>query len=246
MDTTETPQIYTQLVMILNDIPAVPKTGHTTSGPSFDFRQIDYIRNVLHPLLAKHGVIVTPRWLDVTYSERLNQSNKTEYVVEANIEHIFWAEDGSSVSATTHGTGMDSRDKAANKAHTASEKLAYIEVFALETGDSMDPEADRSGDDSQSSSESPSDGQSPTQPRGRESGESTVQMEAMKSVVGQIERARETLGWSEDRLGAQKKATHPDLQHHDNLTHQQLGAVLKDMSKLVDQQAANADEQSDG
>jgi hypothetical protein len=58
------------------------------------------------------------------------------------IKYTFYAEDGSSVSATVIGEGMDSGDKATNKAMSIAFKYACFQVFCIPTEEMKDPDAD--------------------------------------------------------------------------------------------------------
>jgi hypothetical protein len=54
----------------------------------------------------------------------------------------FFADDGSSVSVTTIGEGMDSGDKSSNKAMSAALKYALVQMFCIPTADDKDSEND--------------------------------------------------------------------------------------------------------
>ncbi len=54
----------------------------------------------------------------------------------------FCADDGSSIEAVTIGEGMDSGDKATNKAMAVAFKYACFQVFCIPTEEMKDPDAD--------------------------------------------------------------------------------------------------------
>ena len=56
------------------------------------------------------------------------------------IKFTFYAEDGTFVEAITVGEGMDSGDKASNKAMAIAMKYAMFQVFCIPTGDDPDAE----------------------------------------------------------------------------------------------------------
>jgi hypothetical protein len=58
------------------------------------------------------------------------------------MKYTFYAKDGSSISAVVIGEGMDSGDKASNKAMAVALKYALLQVFCIPTEDTKDPDAD--------------------------------------------------------------------------------------------------------
>jgi hypothetical protein len=58
------------------------------------------------------------------------------------MQYTFFADDGSSVKAVVMGEGMDSGDKASNKAMAVAHKYAIVQMFAIPTEDDKDPEND--------------------------------------------------------------------------------------------------------
>ena len=60
------------------------------------------------------------------------------------IKYTFYAEDGTNVSAVVIGEGMDSGDKASNKAMAIAMKYAFFQVFCIPTEEMKDPDAETS------------------------------------------------------------------------------------------------------
>ena len=58
------------------------------------------------------------------------------------VRYTFYAEDGTSVSAVVIGEGMDSGDKASNKAMAIAMKYAFFQVFCIPTEEMKDPDAE--------------------------------------------------------------------------------------------------------
>ena len=56
------------------------------------------------------------------------------------IKYTFYAEDGSFIEAVTVGEGMDSGDKATNKAMAIAFKYACFQVFCIPTEEMKDPD----------------------------------------------------------------------------------------------------------
>lgn len=141
-DKNTVPLIFSKLIAIMNDIDYVGKKGQNTSQ-GYGFRKADDVNNHLHPLFAKHGVVVTPEILDERTEERVSKSGSATIYRVLKVKHTYTAaEDASSTSATTMGEGMDTGDKASNKAMTASRKYADCQVLCIPTDDPKDPEND--------------------------------------------------------------------------------------------------------
>ena len=97
------------------------------------FRGIDQVMNTMKPLLAKHGVFVVPEVMDRQREERTTKSGSNLIYSILTVRYHFCASDGSEVVATTVGEGMDSADKASNKAMAIAFKYACFQVFCIPT-----------------------------------------------------------------------------------------------------------------
>ena len=133
--------IYEKISAIMADVGAISKDRKNTSQ-GYAFRGIDDFYNVLHPIMATHKVFSVPRVLETHHEERRSRKDNVLIYRIYTIEYIFYAEDGSHVSAIVVGEGMDSGDKAGNKAMAVAHKYALIQVFAIPTESNDDPEND--------------------------------------------------------------------------------------------------------
>lgn len=120
----------------------ITKDRKTDSGARFNFRGIDDIYNALSPLLAKHGLVIMPRFENRQVVERQTKNGGTLFYITV-IGHFDFisATDGSSHSVTTFGEAMDSGDKGTNKAMSIAYKYACMQVFAIPTEGDNDPDA---------------------------------------------------------------------------------------------------------
>ena len=134
-------KIYSQIAEIMNEIGAVKKDDWN-SIQKFKFRGIDAVMNALHPALSKHHVFVVPEVLEQTREERKSKNDTVLIYSICKIRYTFYADDGSSVSAVVIGEGMDSGDKATNKAMAIALKYAFFQVFCIPTEEMTDPDAD--------------------------------------------------------------------------------------------------------
>lgn len=137
---SETTGIHAAMIGILTDISPIAKEQRNTAQ-GYQFRGIDQFLNALHPLMAKHGVYVTPSVESIERTERQGKSSVLLYAI-ATVRFTFRAADGSSVDCVTVGEGMDSGDKATNKAMSAAYKYALMQTFAVPTEDMIDGDAE--------------------------------------------------------------------------------------------------------
>lgn len=133
--------IYESISSVMNDVGAIGKnTKNTQQG--FMFRGIDAVMNALQPALIKNHIFVVPEVLEQTREER--QSAKGGNLIYSIIKtkYTFYAEDGSNVSAVVIGEGMDTGDKATNKALSIAFKYACFQVFCIPTEEMKDPDSE--------------------------------------------------------------------------------------------------------
>ena len=57
------------------------------------------------------------------------------------MQYTFWTVDGTSVECSVIGEGMDSGDKATNKAMAIAHKYALLQTFCIPTEDMIDPDS---------------------------------------------------------------------------------------------------------
>jgi len=101
----------------------------------FRYRGIDDFLNLMSPILKKVGVLVVPQELETLREERQTAKGGVLFVEHKKVRYTFFHTDGSSVSAVLQGTGMDSADKAGNKALSAAYKYAVTQVFCVPVDD---------------------------------------------------------------------------------------------------------------
>jgi hypothetical protein len=129
---TKSPAIYAALNAIMNDIGSIGKERQNQQQ-HFMFRGIDQVMNTLKPLLAKYHVNIIPEVVEMRREERRTGSGGTLMYSILTVKHHFVTTDGSEVVSTTIGEGMDSGDKASNKAMSIAFKYACFEVFCIPT-----------------------------------------------------------------------------------------------------------------
>lgn len=142
--------IYQSINKAMAQIGAVGKDSKVESGSTrYMYRGIDAVMNALNPALISAKIFVVPTVLEQTREERetvkyINGKPETKTILYSicKVKYTFYAEDGSSVEAVTIGEGMDSGDKATNKAMSIAFKYACFQVFCIPTEEMVDPDAE--------------------------------------------------------------------------------------------------------
>ena len=110
------------------------KKGSVNQQQGFMFRGIDAVYNALAPALVKHGLLILPRIIERTITERQTQRGGLLFYVVVKAEFEFVSvEDGSKHTVVTYGEAMDSGDKATNKAMSIAYKYAAFQTFCIPT-----------------------------------------------------------------------------------------------------------------
>lgn len=132
-------QIHEKIIAIMAESDAIAK-GRRNQQQGFNFRGIDDVYNSLHPLLAKHGVFSTTEVIEERTEERTTKSGSALIYRMLKVKFHFYAADGSTVESVIIGEGMDSGDKASNKAMAVAHKYALLQLLAIPTEDAKDPD----------------------------------------------------------------------------------------------------------
>lgn len=127
-------RIHAQLAEIMAAVDAVGKERRN-SGQGFNFRGIEDVMDALHPVFAEHKVFILSEVLDERTEERTTIKGATLIyrVLKVKVSYVS-GEDGSRESVVVVGEGMDSGDKAANKAMSAALKYALTQTLILPYG----------------------------------------------------------------------------------------------------------------
>lgn len=165
--------IYKKMVDVMKDVGAIEK-AQTNTFQNYKFRGIDQFLNALNPALTKHGVFYVP-YIESETHEIVKTEKNIQKHVHIKMRFSFFAEDGSTVDAITCGEGIDTSDKATNKAMSAALKYALMQTFAVPTEDLA--EADKESPQIQENlkHDSPSTNQAPAKQIGQKPIQPTVQ-----------------------------------------------------------------------
>jgi len=141
MAETKKRNIYETISAVMTEIGAIGKNDKN-SQQGFMYRGIDAVMNAINPALVKYHLFVVPEVLEQTREERQTSRGGNLIYSVCKIKYTFYAEDGSSISAVVVGEGMDSGDKATNKAMSVAFKYACFQVFCIPTEEMVDPDAE--------------------------------------------------------------------------------------------------------
>lgn len=134
-------KIYEAISNVMEDIGAVGKNDvNTTQG--FNYRGIDAVMNALNPAMVKHKVFCVPEILEQSREERKSSKGNLLIYSICKIRYRFYTTDGSCIEAVTIGEGMDSGDKATNKAMSIAFRYACCQVFCIPTEEMKDPDSE--------------------------------------------------------------------------------------------------------
>lgn len=137
----ENGQIYAAISAAMADISAIAKDKYNQQQ-DFKFRGIDDVMNALKPILTKNKIFTVPQVLEQTREIKVTAKGGELRYSLLKIAFRFYATDGSFIEAVTLGEGMDSGDKASNKAMAIAYKYALFQVFCIPTEEMTDPDGE--------------------------------------------------------------------------------------------------------
>lgn len=133
--------IYQTINAVMGDVGAIGKEKRNQQQ-GFMYRGVDDVMNALNPAFIKYHLFIVPEVLEQRREERQSAKGGNLIYSVCRVKYTFYAEDGSSIEAVVVGEGMDSGDKASNKALAVAFKYACFQVFCIPTEEMKDPDAD--------------------------------------------------------------------------------------------------------
>ena len=144
----ENEMIYGLIAQAMRKVGAIGKDS-VNAQQKYKFRGIDAVYNALNPVMSELGLFVCPEILDHRREERETENtydNKTKKTILKysilTIKYTMYAPDGSNVSCVVVGEGMDSGDKASNKAMSVALKYAMFQLLMIPTEEMVDPDGE--------------------------------------------------------------------------------------------------------
>lgn len=112
----------------MDALPGIGKDERSPEG--YSYRGIEAIAKHLQPLLAKHGVIISP--LSQFVSQHPSVAMKEGWTdVILDVEWRIYGPAGDFIDARTQGIGRDKSDKGAAKALTQARKNLLLSLFSI-------------------------------------------------------------------------------------------------------------------
>lgn len=181
-------KIYKAIPEIMGEINAVGK-NKKNAQQGFMYRGIDDVMNAINPALVKHHVFIVPEIMEQKREERTTSRGSNLIYSICKMRFRFCAEDGSNIEAVTIGEGMDSGDKATNKAMAIAFKYACFQVFCIPTEEMKDPDAETPEPSTKTTSNNK---QTNDSSKGKNTGKEEAANEQMKAEAGatKIDKAK--------------------------------------------------------
>lgn len=141
-ESAETKQaIFGTINAVMAELGAITKSKKNQQQ-GFNYRGVDDVMNALNPLMVKHKLFCVPEVIRHEREERTTARGTTLLYSIVTMRYTLYAEDGSNVQAVVVGEGMDSGDKATNKAMAIAYKYAMFQIFSIPTEETA-PDSDR-------------------------------------------------------------------------------------------------------
>lgn len=137
----EKKNIFETINAVMEEIGAVGKNSRNEKQ-KYMYRGVDDVMNALNPAFTKHKLFMVPEVVSQKREERQTANEKNLIYSVLSVKYTFYAEDGSSIYTIVPGEGMDSGDKASNKAMSAAFKYACFQTFCIPTEEMQDPDAE--------------------------------------------------------------------------------------------------------
>lgn len=134
-------QIHELIGKAMTKIGAIGKDS-VNEQQKFRYRGIDAVYNALNPVMSELGIFICPEIIDQKREERTTRNGSVLTYTILTIKYVVYAPDGSNISLTVVGEGMDSGDKSANKAMSVAMKYAMFQLFCIPTEEMVDPDKD--------------------------------------------------------------------------------------------------------
>lgn len=135
------PLIYSKVADAMHDIEAIGK-NQKNQQQGFKYRGIDDVYNDLHAIFARHRIFTTTEIVDERSEERTTSKGSLLLYRILKVKYTMYAEDGSSIYGIIVGEGMDSGDKASNKAMAIAHKYFLTQLFIIPTSEAKDPDGE--------------------------------------------------------------------------------------------------------
>lgn len=225
-------KIYAAICGVMEDIGAVGKNDiNKTQG--FKYRGIDAVMNALNPAMIKNKVFCVPELLEQNREERQSAKGNLLIYSICRMRYRFFTTDGSYVDAVTVGEGMDSGDKATNKAMAIAFKYACFQTFCIPTEELMD-DPDKEAPESKGKKQAPKK-VSQEKMAGGNSGEESAGIGTDQEKIAAIRKELVRTGLEEQKILAAFR-----VKKFEDMTQQQYASCMKRFKATPDKGKGNA------
>lgn len=131
------PSVYGAWAEVAGEMETISRRKVQT----FEAFNVDDVYNAVRPLLVKHNLTVAPHVDSVEYEEGAYQSGTPYTHARILVTYTVWHADGSSMVLRGAAEGIDTQDKATNKAMQQALKYVLIQALQIATAE-PDPESD--------------------------------------------------------------------------------------------------------
>ena len=142
--------IHEKMMAVFREVNAIGKDNKNTFQ-NYNFRGIEQVYAYFHPLLAKHGIFTAQRSLNKSFEVIPSRSTNSKGEpkpdqVSAHVDiaiDFICCETGETVTTSGFGEGVDTSDKATNKATSGAVKYIYFNTFCVPVTASAVEDGDR-------------------------------------------------------------------------------------------------------
>ena len=132
----ETLSVVQAVNAVQADLEAVAKAGERTGSVRFNYRRIDDVVAALHPLLAKHGVVIVPKVRNHATVDATVDSGRSGWTMTTlHVRYRVYGPAGDYITVDAVGEGMDNSDKGVGKAASYAYKTFISQLFSIPTHD---------------------------------------------------------------------------------------------------------------
>lgn len=143
-ESNKVPQVYVMMQNVQRDmLEGIAKNG-INKEQKYKYRSLEDVVNAIAPLLVKHCLLLTPEVVKMDISSFTGRSGGIMHraVVHTNYNVICTC-DGSKHVISACGEGVDSSDKATNKANSFCYKYAITQAFNIPFADMSQLDGDK-------------------------------------------------------------------------------------------------------
>lgn len=130
-DGISTGKIHEAISAIMAEVGGIAKT-RKNQQQGYAYRGIADVTLACQPIMAKHGVHITPHTVIESIAEYIDTKSGGKMMhMRQTIEYRFYHADGSWFPCVVTGEAMDSGDKTSNKVMSAALKYALTQTFCI-------------------------------------------------------------------------------------------------------------------